>query len=494
VAPASFGAQLESCLRVPYPFVIVLTWERDRAREMLASVASTVGLAELRLDGGGASPASRTSKDAVLSALDRLSGSGDPGYAVLFDLHHFSSDPDVVRRLRDVLPRLEANGRCLVAVQPTAAVPVELERDVVLLELPLPADDELLAALAEACAQARVDGPPEDVGLALVQAARGLTRAECRRLFRRAALEGRLATAEDARLVGDEKRRLIRLSDTLELSEDRPSLASVGGLDLLKAWLATRARAFGEDARAFGLPQPKGLLLLGVQGCGKSLVAKAVADFWGLPLARFDLGQLFRRSLSPEEALRQVLRLAESLAPLILWIDEIDKSFQGVGKGGGESLHRVFGAFITWLQEKQAPVFVVATANAVADLPGELLRKGRMDEIFFVDLPHPRERGEILRIHMERRGRAPAGFDLDALVERTEHFSGAELEQIVVGALYDAFAEGRDIEQSDLLRAVSETVPLYFTYEEPIKALRQWARTRARPASADSRLLDLFGD
>jgi SpoVK/Ycf46/Vps4 family AAA+-type ATPase len=277
----------------------------------------------------------------------------------------------------------------------------------------------------------------------------------------------------------------------LEFHELGESLADVGGLNELKRWLGARTRAFGDDARSFGLPPPKGLLLLGVQGCGKSLSAKAVAELWKFPLLRLDVGAVFAGA-APEAAIREAIKISESLAPVVLWVDEIEKGFGSAE--GDESSSRVFGSFITWLAEKKAEVFVVATANDVSSLPPELLRRGRFDEVFFVDLPNQHERLEILRIHVRRRGRKPESFPILArIAKEAEHYSGAELEQIVISALYNAFAEKREMTDADLTLALKHTVPLYQTYEEKIKALRDWARTRARPATLDSTVLDLFG-
>jgi SpoVK/Ycf46/Vps4 family AAA+-type ATPase len=234
-------------------------------------------------------------------------------------------------------------------------------------------------------------------------------------------------------------------------------------------------------------------LLLGVQGCGKSLSAKAVAELWKFPLLRLDVGAMFSGlGASPEAAMREAIKVSESLAPVVLWVDEIEKGF---GQSEGEeSSSRVFGSFITWLAEKRAEVFVVATANDVSALPPELLRRGRFDEIFFVDLPNQHERLEILRVHVKKRGRAPEKFAvLQKIAKDAEHFSGAELEQVVISALYNAFAEKREMTDQDLMLATKTTVPLYTTYEEKIKALRDWAKTRARPATLDSTVLDLFG-
>jgi SpoVK/Ycf46/Vps4 family AAA+-type ATPase len=262
----------------------------------------------------------------------------------------------------------------------------------------------------------------------------------------------------------------------------------VGGLELLKGWLSRRGAAFSEAARKFGLPEPKGLLLLGVQGCGKSLTAKAIAASWRLPLLRLDMGRIFSGLVgSSEENLRRAIRTAESVAPVVLWVDEIEKGLSGLASSGssdGGVTARVFGTFLTWLQEKTAPCFVVATANRIELLPPELLRKGRFDEIFFVDLPAAPERQEILRIHVARRRRDPAGFDLPALAHASVGFSGAELEQAVVSALHEAFAEGGELSQRHLERAIAESLPLSVTMAEEIGELRRWASTRTRPASA----------
>ncbi|MGH7288748.1 MAG: AAA family ATPase, partial [Myxococcota bacterium] len=241
----------------------------------------------------------------------------------------------------------------------------------------------------------------------------------------------------------------------------------------------------------YGLPMPRGLLLLGVQGCGKSLSAKAVAREWNFPLLRLDLAAAFGASnQTPEATIREATAVAESIAPCVLWIDEIEKGFAAANEGGASS--RVFGAFLTWLSEKQAPVFVVATANDVANLPPELLRRGRFDDLFFVDLPTQAERVEILAIHLRRLARDPVQFDLEELAEQASRLSGSELEQVVTAALYNAFTESRDLTWNDLANAITDTVPLYDTYEERIKELRDWARGRARPASLDARMVDLF--
>jgi SpoVK/Ycf46/Vps4 family AAA+-type ATPase len=256
----------------------------------------------------------------------------------------------------------------------------------------------------------------------------------------------------------------------------------------LKDWMDKRTVAFTEKARAFGLPNPKGILLLGVQGCGKSLSAKAVASLWKLPLLRMDVGKIFGGIVGQsEENIRKAIRIAESTAPNVVWIDELEKGFAGTQSSGisdGGTTARVFGTFITWLNDKTAPCFVVATANDVSSLPPELLRKGRFDEIFFVDLPGKDDRHEIVRIHLAKRGRDPKKFDLEKIAEATAGFSGAEIEQVVIGSLYDAFSENIDIDTEALLAEAKRSVPLSVTMSERIAELRDWAQTRARPASS----------
>jgi len=324
----------------------------------------------------------------------------------------------------------------------------------------------------------------------IIKAAQGLTLAEAENAFAKAiAADGKL-DKDDIGLVLDEKRQVIRKSGLLEYYPTEERLANVGGLENLKAWLTRRTAAFGEAARKFGLPEPKGMLLLGVQGCGKSLTAKAIAATWRLPLLRLDMGRIFSGLVgSSEENLRRAIRVAEGVAPAVLWIDEIEKALSGVASSGqsdGGVTARVFGTLLTWLQEKTAPVFVVATANRIDLLPPELLRKGRFDEIFFIDLPAAPERREIFGIHVARRGRKPEAYDLGRLAELSEGFSGAEIEQAVVAGLYLAFGEQQELSQQHLEQSLRESVPLAATMREEIGKLRDWSRTRTRPASTQA--------
>jgi SpoVK/Ycf46/Vps4 family AAA+-type ATPase len=321
----------------------------------------------------------------------------------------------------------------------------------------------------------------------LLQAALGLTLGEAENVFAKIIVKEQRLSGDDLAEVFAEKQQIIRKSGLLEYYAANEDFGSVGGLAILKDWLNKRVVAFTAQAQAFGLPPPKGILLLGVQGCGKSLCAKAISRLWQLPLLRFDMGRMFGSLVgSSEENVRRAIAVAESIAPAILWVDEIDKAFVGSQSSGvtdGGTTARVFGTFLTWLSEKSAPVFVVATANDVSQLPPELLRKGRLDEIFYVDLPSEEERTEIFRIHLAKRGRKPEEFDLDALVAASPEFSGAEIEEAIISALYDAFYEKGELNTSYVVAALAQTVPLAKTMVEKVTAQRDWANGRARNAS-----------
>ena len=346
-------------------------------------------------------------------------------------------------------------------------------------------DEQLLAALLKA----QAIEVPTDRFWRFVDGCLGLTEREIKRLLARIMMVGNGFAESDLSALVEEKRQAIRRSRYLEFWEAGGSVNQVGGLDALKNWLEARGRGFTDEARQFGLPQPKGLFLLGVQGCGKSLMAKAVADMWRMPLLRLDVAAVFSSPKGEDESLRSTIRVAEGLAPVVLWIDELEKGFMSMAElGGGQA----FGNFLTWMQEKEAPVFVVATANDVRQLPPELMRKGRFDDIFFVDLPDVHERLQILEIHLRIRERDPQSFDLTQVAEETDRFSGAELEQVVVSGLFQAFSEDRELAFEDLVEAARDTVPLSVTMDDHIKQLREWARPRARRASTDRHRVDFF--
>ncbi len=416
----------------------------------------------------------------------------DRALAVL-DAHRLLDDPVAVRRVRDLLPHFARRKQTLVLIGPMVELPVELTRDTARTELPLPDAAELRGLFERVLEKHEIPPDAEPVIDDAVRGALGLSAGEAVRVLRKALRSSRGLDASTVAQVVRDKSRALRRTPALSFHDDAAGLSEVGGLAELKRWLRERRRAFGEEAQSFGLPLPRGLLLLGVQGCGKSLAAKAVAREWQFPLLRLDLASAFSSAeSSPEHAIREAMQVAESLAPAVLWIDEIEKGFAASASDARSS--RVLGAFLTWLSEKRSPVFVVATANDVSDLPPELMRRGRFDEIFFVDLPTAKERAEILSIHLARRGRDPLQFRLAEHADQAERLTGAELEQAVSAALYAAFAESRDIADGDLVNAIDETVPLYDTFEERIKELRDWARNRTRLASFDAKMVDLFAE
>jgi SpoVK/Ycf46/Vps4 family AAA+-type ATPase len=374
-------------------------------------------------------------------------------------------------------------------MSPFLQIPIELEKDVIVLDFPLPKLTELDEVLSQEVKKGKNKRLKPEVREKLLRAALGLTRDEAEKVYRKAQVKAGRLTEEEVEIVLSEKKQLIRRNGILDYIEEDDTIDAVGGLDELKHWLKQRSDAFTERAREYGLPQPKGMLILGVPGCGKSLIAKTTSRLWGLPLLRLDMGRVYDGSTvgKSEANLRNALKTAESISPALLFVDELDKAFAGsagsADSDGGTS-SRIFGSFLTWMQEKKSPVFVMATANRIERLPGEFLRKGRFDEIFFVDLPNPEEREAIFNIHLTKRRPDISRFDLAQLAKVSEGFSGAEIEQGIIAAMYEAFAQNREFTQLDIISAVKSTLPLSRTMTEQVTALRDWARQRARPASA----------
>ena len=482
--------ELHDLIRAGWRLIALETHEEERALNLLERVAQACERRSVPwslTSGLGLSDSGHGSFDAGLLAIE---ADEEPAIFVMLDAHRLLQDDLALRRLRDLLPTLAARRQCIVLVGYGFDLPEELVREVGRVTLPLPAAAELRHLFGRVLEQLDKKGDETTLGDA-VRGALGLTATEATRVFRKALrATGELDEHAVAEIVSD-KRRALRRTPALSFHDDATKLADVGGLGELKHWLTERRRAFSDDARQFGLSPPRGLLLLGVQGCGKSLSAKAVAREWQFPLLRLDLAAAFGGGAqSPESAMREAIQVAESLAPAVLWIDEIEKGFSA--SGDDPSASRVFGSFLTWLAEKQSLVFVVATANDVAGLPPELLRRGRFDDLFFVDLPTAREREEILAIHLTKRSRDPLQYKLEEIALNAERLTGAELEQVVNAALYAAYGESRDLSDADLVNAIEETVPLYDTYEERIKELRDWSKGRARPASQDAKIVDLF--
>jgi len=501
----NFAREIETLIRARYPLLYIVSAEEARMQELLVDIAQRrqKRVFEWSVSTGvvpaGTSIQSQKHRNAPtrdpLLALDQVIDQVEPALFVFKDFHPFlaKSNHAVVRKLKEIALQLKNSFKTIILVSPVLEIPVELEKEITVLNFPLPAREDLSALLdkiVEDLKQVKqVKIELDDAGRErLLQAALGLTLGEAENVFAKIIVKDGRLSGEDVNEVLAEKQQIIRKSGLLEYYATNETFSHVGGLAVLKEWLQKRAVAFSAEAHAFGLPAPKGILLLGVQGCGKSLCAKAVSCLWQLPLLRFDMGRMFGSLVgSSEENVRRAIAVAESVAPAILWVDEIDKAFagaQGSGVSDGGTTARVFGTFLTWLSEKTAPVFVVATANDISQLPPELLRKGRFDEIFFVDLPTADERREIFGIHLAKRGRDAGQFDLEALIAASESFSGAEIEQAIISALYDAFYARNELTAEHVLEALCQAVPLARTMDEHIDRLRKWAVGRARHASA----------
>jgi SpoVK/Ycf46/Vps4 family AAA+-type ATPase len=486
----TWADQLDLLIRSRTPIIWIRSLEEERVECLLEQAAQRLGNRTLlRWDfiaglNGAPNREGEAARNplAALACLDPLPA--DEGAILLLrDFHRYCDDAGICRRLRNLASSLRQVPRTLVITAPAWQLPLELDDCITLLELPLPDATEiglLLGSIAQAC------GDPLEPAVLnqLTDACHGLSEQRVRQLAARAlARRGRLSE-EDLAEVLEEKRQAIAKSELLEYCPSEATPADIGGLDALKHWLEQRRMAFSDEARRYGLPLPRGVLLVGPQGTGKSLTAKAIAHSWSMPLLRLDVGRLFAGLVGASEArTREMIQRAEAMAPCVLWIDEIDKGFGGDSRSDGGTTQRVLGTVLTWMAEKTSAVFVVATANAVERLPGELLRKGRFDEIFLLDLPSGEERRAILDLQLRRR-RPGHRLPLEVLVDRTAGFSGAELEQTVIEAMHLAFAEARDFCEADLVAAASQVVPLSRTAREQLEHLQQWAQGgRARPAS-----------
>lgn len=500
----NFQTEIEILIRARYPILYIITSEEMRVQKILVEIAAArqKKVFEWTYSSGivpaGASIQSQKGRNPAtkdpLAALDLVIDQVEPAIFLFKDFHPFltRSNFAVIRRLKDIALHLKNSRKTIVLISPVMEIPAELDKEITVINLPQPTKEDLGELLDTAVEEVResqqVEIDLDEEGRdRLLQAALGLTLGEAENVFAKIIVKNQRLSGEHVNEVFAEKQQIIRKSGLLEYYAAEEDFTSVGGLSVLKDWVNKRAVAFTAEARAFGLPAPKGVLLLGVQGCGKSLCAKAVSRLWQLPLLRFDMGRMFGSLVgSSEENVRRAITVAESIAPAVLWVDEIDKAFTGSQSSGatdGGTTARVFGTFLTWLSEKKAPVFVVATANDVSQLPPELMRKGRLDEIFYVDLPLDEERAEIFRIHLAKRNRNAEEFDLAALAAASPEFSGAEIEEAIISALYDAFYARQELATAHVLATLSQTVPLARTMAEKITAQRDWANGRARNAS-----------
>lgn len=507
----------ETCdlLRARFPYIHITTYEETRLIKELTRIVSTPDLinsvrkvyvwksSEGFKDSNGMIQEDTYEK---IQALNFVRKCEEDALFIFLDFHVFCKntsgnfDDTVVRFLKDLIPNLKQarNFRNVIFVSPTFTLPDDLKKDITVLDFDLPTSDEIASVLDgiirdNSGGNLKVNLNPKEKE-ELVKAAVGLTLQEAENAFARAMVNDGCLNSEDVDIVLKEKSQVIKKSDILEYIDSKVKIEDVGGLENLKKWLSKRDKSWLDSAKKYGLPSPKGVLLTGVPGCGKSLIAKSISSMWHLPLLRFDVSKVFNMYVGNSESnMREAIKMAEAISPCVLWIDEIEKGFSGLG-GSGDSgtTSRIFGTFLSWMQEKTKPVFVVATANNIDSLPSEMMRKGRFDEIFFIDLPTFNERKQIFKVHLESRLTYPevrGDFEINDetlkhLSNITEGFGGSELEQIVVMGLYDAFSEDRSITLNDFENAVKNTVPLSVTQAEQIVSIRNWANVRAVAATA----------
>lgn len=488
------GITIETLIRARYPLIYVVSYEESRVDDEMSRITKDrkKELYKWSITKGLEMPDGSLLSDFKdpIKVLEYILQADVNGVFVMKDYHPYLNEPVVVRKLRDVAHALKTSMKNVVFISPVLKIPMELEKEFSVIDYNLPGKEEISEIIKNISAnigdisKLEISKNPT-LFQKVTEAALGLTAEEAENVFAKSLVQ----TGDfDLKIILSEKEQIIRKSGVLEYCHVNENMQGVGGLDELKKWLNKRGKAFTPEAREFGLPEPRGILLLGIPGCGKSLTAKAISSMWQLPLLKLDVGKVFSSLVgSSEENVRRAIQTAESIAPSILWLDEMEKGFSGLGSSGqtdGGTTARVFGTFLTWLQEKKTPVFVVATCNNVSQLPPELLRKGRFDEIFFVDLPSREERKEIFKIHLEKRHRNVNSFDLNKLSDEAVGFSGSEIEEIIVSALYDAFDNNEDINQTYIENTIKSMIPLSQTMEEQIKGTREWAKIRAKRASS----------
>lgn len=513
--PATFGSRynggmgqeqdLALLLRAATPLIVIETEEERRAIELFKSAleqalrplyqwSATTGLRRVDLD---LSDFGVNHAEPEL-VLEKIALNAEPSIYLLLDFHPYLNDPLNVRKLRELALRHQGVEHTIVLISPSLKLPDELEGHSALMELHLPTTAALEKMVREEAFDwsRRHDGQRVRISREamgdLMLNLRGLTLADARHLTRNAIFNDGAITASDIKSVMEQKFQLLNRGGVLSYEYDLVSFDDIAGLSVLKRWIRDRQKIFLSDENPYGLEPPKGVLLLGVQGCGKSMAAKAVASGFGVPLLRLDFGAIYNKYHGEtEKNLRQSLRSAEVMEPCVLWIDEIEKGLSVSDSDSGTS-RRVLGTLLTWMAERDSRVFLVATANDIEALPPELVRKGRFDEIFFVDLPSPAVRARIFEIHLARRQQPVESFDMAELARRSEGFSGSEIEQVVVSGLYTAMASGKKLCSEDLESAIAQTRPLSVVMAEKIEYLRRWAASRTvsadapEPAAAES--------
>lgn len=506
--------KLSNLIRARFPYIYITTYEEERVTALIKSIVQNQKLIKFPREvyiwtqtNGFVNDETEKAVAGTSSpskALDFIQTHDKDSVFIFYDLHiHFgmknrNPDYDLVRKLRDLVTFLKTSQvrKNVFFVAPDLVIPDTLQKDITICNFPLPTMEEIKKKLNMMIAQntkVKSDNLSEEDKDRLCKGALGLTLQEAENAFALAMVNDGKIDISDLKIIMNEKMQVIKKTGILEFVESNLGIEDIGGLENLKSWLKKRNNSWSENAKKYCVPAPKGVLITGVPGCGKSLTAKAMSAIWQLPLLRLDLGKIFSGLVgSSEENMRRAIATAEAVAPSILWVDEIEKGLSGVNSGNDSGVSsRIFGQFLTWMQEKEAPVFVIATANNINNLPPELMRKGRFDEIFFVDIPTINERAEIFKLHLTKRLKneeVSKNIEINddlcfKLASMTEGFIGAEIEQVVISALYEAFFEERALEFRDLEKTIKNTVPLSTTQKEQILALRAWANVRAVAAT-----------
>ena len=506
--------KLSHLLRARFPYIYISTYEEDRVTKFIKNIASSESQIKYPREvlvwtqAAGLKSGKKTINDTNTpqKLIDFIEKYAQDSIFILYDFHvffgvnHRPPDAQIVRALRDLVPALKTSNvrKNIIFISPEQIIPETLQKDIVIYDFPLPKLEDIksrLNKMISANNRINVETLTEEDKDKLCKAALGLTMQEAENAFALAMVHDGKLTIEDLPVILEEKMQVIRKTGMLEYIQSDFSIKDIGGLDNLKKWLLKRNNSWSEKAKKYCIPAPKGVLVTGVPGCGKSLTAKAMSSIWQLPLLRLDIGKIFSGLVgSSEENMRKAIATVEAVAPAILWVDEIEKGLNGVSASNDSGVSsRIFGTLLTWMQEKTAPVFVIATANNISKLPPELLRKGRFDEIFFVDIPTLNERKEIFKVHLARHLKdkevcaniKPNDTKIiNELAQMTEGFIGSEIEQVVISALCDAFFENRALQFTDFQKAIENTVPLSQTQKEEILAIRQWANVRAVSASS----------
>lgn len=513
----SFNEKLQSSLadlfKARFPYVYIPTWEEKRAIELVKSIAYDETKIKhkrkmyvwAQTTGFICEDDNVTIKDTIdpISAMDFIYKSREDAIFVFKDLHVFFGNDGrqashaLIRKMRDIIPELHEgySRKNVVLISPELIIPRDMQKEISVFEFSLPNVTEIIEALDEileenVIGQEQITTEDKEK---LGKAALGLTLQEAENAFSRAIVQNRGISREAVKVIFEEKNQVIKKTGILEFIKTDLSMDDIGGLENLKNWLVKRRNSWLDIAKKYNIPAPKGVLITGIPGCGKSLTAKAMSTIWQLPLLKLDMGKIFSGIVgSSEENMRRAIATAEALAPSVLWIDEIEKGLGNIdSRGDSGTSARIFGTFLTWMQEKTKPVFVIATANDISKLPPELLRKGRFDEVFFVDLPTKDERKKIFNVHLNKRVQnSEVGKEitldeslLESLSDLTAGFSGSEIEQIVISALYEAFFHERNLTTNDLVNAIKNTIPISVTQKEQIKRLREWANVRAVSAT-----------